>query len=377
MHIGVPKEIKTHEYRVGLTPAGARELTRHGHIVTVQANAGIGAGLTDTAYREAGALVVDSAGAVFATADMIVKVKEPQPQEIAMLREEQILFTYLHLAADKTQTEGLMASGATCIAYETVTDSRGGLPLLAPMSEVAGRMSIQVGAHCLEKEQGGSGVLLGGVPGVAPGRVVILGGGVSGTNAARMAVGLEASVVIIDRSLQRLKELDLQFGSRAATLFATSEAIEREVLQADLVIGAVLVAGAAAPKLVTREMIRRMQPGSVLVDIAIDQGGCFETSRPTTHSAPTYIEEGVVHYCVTNMPGAVARTSTFALTNATMPFVQSLAHKGWRQALHDDPHLADGLNVLAGKITHEAVAAALGIAHEPMPSGEFDFSAFD
>ncbi len=376
MHVGIPKEIKTHEYRVGLTPAGVRELTRHGHVVTVQASAGIGAGLSDAAYREAGALVVDSAEAVFATADMIVKVKEPQPQEIARLREEQILFTYLHLAADKAQAEALMASGATCIAYETVTDARGGLPLLAPMSEVAGRMSVQVGAHCLEKEQGGSGVLLGGVPGVAPGRVVVLGGGVSGTNAARMAVGLEASVVIIDRSLPRLKELDLQFGPRATTLFATTEAIEREVRRADLVIGAVLVPGAAAPKLVTRQMIRGMRPGSVLVDIAIDQGGCFETSRPTTHSAPTYMEDGVVHYCVTNMPGAVARTSTFALTNATLPFVQALAHKGWRQALHDDPHLADGLNVLAGKITHEAVAQALGFEYEPAHSGEFDFSAF-
>ena len=377
MHVGIPKEIKTHEYRVGLTPAGARELTRHGHIVTVQAGAGVGAGLLDDAYREAGALIVDSAEAIFATADMIVKVKEPQPGEIAMLRNEQILFTYLHLAADKVQTEGLMASGATCIAYETVTDARGGLPLLAPMSEVAGRMSVQVGAHCLEKEQGGSGVLLGGVPGVAPGRVVVLGGGVSGTNAARMAVGLEASVVIIDRSLPRLKELDLQFGPRATTLFATTEAIEREVLQADLVIGAVLVPGAAAPKLVTREMIRRMRPGSVLVDIAIDQGGCFESSRPTTHSAPTYIEDGVVHYCVTNMPGAVARTSTFALTNATLPFVQALAHKGWHQAMQDDPHLADGLNVLAGKITHPAVADALGLEYSPPPSGEFDLAEWD
>ncbi len=378
MHVGVPKEIKTHEYRVGLTPAGVRELTRHGHAVTVQAQAGVGAGLLDDAYREAGALIVDTAEPrCLPLADMIVKVKEPQPGEIAMLRDEQILFTYLHLAADKVQTEGLMASGATCIAYETVTDSRGGLPLLAPMSEVAGRMSVQVGAHCLEKEQGGSGVLLGGVPGVAPGRVVVLGGGVSGTNAARMAVGLEASVVIIDRSLPRLKELDLQFGPRATTLFATTEAIEREVVHADLVIGAVLVPGAAAPKLVTREMIRRMRPGSVLVDIAIDQGGCFESSRPTTHSAPTYIEDGVVHYCVTNMPGAVARTSTFALTNATLPFVQALADKGWRQALHDDPHLADGLNVLAGKITHEAVAEALGLAYQPMPSGEFDLASWD
>jgi len=377
MHVGIPKEIKTHEYRVGLVPAGVRELVRHGHIVTVQTNAGVGAGLSDAAYREAGAHIVDTAAEVFAAADMIVKVKEPLAGEIAMLRRDQILFTYLHLAADKRQTEGLMASGATCIAYETVTDSRGGLPLLAPMSEVAGRMSVQVGAHCLEKEQGGSGVLLGGVPGVAPGRVVVLGGGVSGTNAARMAVGLEASVVIIDRSLPRLKELDLQFGPRATTLFATTEAIEREVLLADLVIGAVLVPGAAAPKLVTRDMINRMRPGSVLVDIAIDQGGCFESSRPTTHSAPTYIEDGVVHYCVTNMPGAVARTSTFALTNATLPFVQALAHKGWHQALQDDPHLADGLNVLAGKITHQAVADALGLEYVPPPGGEFDMADWD
>ena len=289
-----------------------------------------GIGIADDAYRAAGATVVDSAAEVFATADLIVKVKEPQPAEIAMLRQGQVLFTYLHLAADKAQTEGLMHTGATCIAYETVTDRSGALPLLAPMSEVAGRMSVQVGAHCLEKEQGGAGVLLGGVPGVAPAKVVVLGGGVSGTNAARMAVGLEASVTIIDKSLPRLKELDLQFGPRATTLFATVEAIEQQVLAADLVIGAVLVPGAAAPKLVTREMVRQMRPGSVLVDIAIDQGGCFETSRPTTHSAPTYVEEGVVHYCVTNMPGAVARTSTFALTNATLPFVIALAEKGWR-----------------------------------------------
>ncbi len=361
MHIGIPREIKTHEYRVGLTPAGVRELCHHGHQVTVQRDAGIGAGLTDDAYRAAGAMIVDSAAELFAAAEMIVKVKEPQPQEIALLRAGQVLFTYLHLAADKAQTEGLQRSGATCIAYETVTDPRGGLPLLSPMSEVAGRMAVQVGAHCLEKEQGGSGVLLGGVPGVAPGRVVVLGGGVAGTNAARMAVGLEASVIVIDRSLPRLKELDLQFGPRATTIFATTEAIEHAVLAADLVIGAVLVPGAAAPKLVSRDMIRRMRPGSVLVDIAIDQGGCFETSRPTTHARPTYIEDGVVHYCVTNMPGAVARTSTLALTNATLPFVQALADKGWQQALHDDRHLRHGLNVWAGHITHEAVAHDLGL----------------
>ena len=363
MQIGVPKEIKTHEYRVGLTPAGVRELTRHGHQVMVEHNAAAGIGIADDDYRAAGAQVMDSADAVFAAAEVIVKVKEPQPAEIARLRPGQVLFTYLHLAADKTQTEGLLRSGATCIAYETVTDARGALPLLAPMSEVAGRMAVQVGAHCLEKEQGGTGILLGGVPGVPPAKVVVLGGGVSGTNAARMAVGLEASVAIIDRSLPRLKELDLQFGPRATTLFATHHAIEDMVIAADLVIGAVLVPGAAAPKLVTREMVRRMRPGSVLVDISIDQGGCSETSRPTTHSNPTYVDEGVVHYCVTNMPGAVARTSTFALTNATLPFVMALAEKGWRQALADDPHLRHGLNVHDGHVTHAAVAHDLGLPY--------------
>jgi alanine dehydrogenase len=368
VRIGVPKEVKTHEYRVGLTPAGVRELAIHGHHVTVEHNAASGIGIGDDAYRAAGAAVADSAKEVFAAADLIVKVKEPQPAEIAMLREGQVLFTYLHLAADKAQTVGLMRSGATSIAYETVTDRWGSLPLLAPMSEVAGRMSVQVGAHCLEKEQGGAGVLLGGVPGVAPAKVVVLGGGVSGTNAARMAVGLEASVTIIDKSLPRLKELDLQFGPRATTLFATADAIEHQVLAADLVIGAVLVPGAAAPKLVSREMVRGMRPGSVLVDIAIDQGGCFATSRPTTHSAPTYVEEGVVHYCVTNMPGAVARTSTFALTNATLPFVIALAEKGWRRALDDDPHLLHGLNVHAGKVTYEAVAHDLNLPYEPAAS---------
>jgi alanine dehydrogenase len=365
MKIGVPKEIKTHEYRVGLTPAGVRELTQAGHAVLVEHGAGVGIGFPDEFYRAAGAAIVDDAEGVFAAADMVVKVKEPQSSEIARLRDGQVLFTYLHLAADRAQAEGLMRSGAVCIAYETVTDARGALPLLSPMSEVAGRMAVQVGARCLEKEQGGAGILLGGVPGVAPARVVVLGGGVSGTNAARMAVGLEASVAIIDRSLPRLKELDLQFGARATTLFATAEAIETEVLAADLVIGAILVPGAAAPKLVSRAMVRQMRPGSVLVDIAIDQGGCFETSRPTTHSAPTYVEEGVVHYCVTNMPGAVARTSTVALTNATLPFVQALASKGWRQALADDPHLLHGLNVHAGRVTYEAVADDLGLAFSP------------
>jgi alanine dehydrogenase len=363
--IGVLKEIKTHEYRVGLTPAGARELTLHGHIVLMEANAGAGIGCGDDAYRSAGAAVLATAEDVFAQADMIVKVKEPQPQEIARLRPGQILFTYLHLAADKAQTDGLIRSGATCIAYETVTDAYGTLPLLAPMSEVAGRMAVQVGAHCLEREQGGAGILLGGVPGVPPAKVLILGGGVAGTNAARMAVGLEASVTIVDRSLRRLNELDLQFGARATTLFATAAAIEHAALAADLVIGAVLVPGAAAPKLLTRDMVRRMRPGSVLVDIAIDQGGCFETSRPTTHAAPTFVEEGVVHYCVTNMPGAVARTSTFALTNATLPFVLALAEKGSERALTEDPFLCTGLNIHAGHITHPAVAQALGLRYMP------------
>jgi alanine dehydrogenase len=364
--VGVPKEIKAHEYRVGMTPAGVRELIQQGHQVVVEHEAGAGIGFDDETYRGVGATVLGTPAEVFAAAEMIVKVKEPQPSEIALLRRGQMLFTYLHLAADKLQTQGLLASGATCIAYETVTDRAGSLPLLAPMSEVAGRMAVQVGAHCLEREQGGAGILLGGVPGVPPAKVVVLGGGVSGTNAARMAVGLEASVTIIDKSLPRLKELDLQFGARATTLFATTEAIEHAVLAADLVIGAVLVPGAAAPKLVTRGMVRRMRSGSVLVDIAIDQGGCFETSRPTTHSAPTYVEDGVVHYCVTNMPGAVARTSTFALTNATLPFVLALAGKGWRQAMLADPHLAEGLNVHDGQVAHLAVAQALGLRHTPV-----------
>lgn len=363
MKVGVPKEIKTHEYRVGLTPAGARELAMQGHRVVVERGAAAAIGFPDESYRNAGADVVDTAAEVFAVAELVVKVKEPQPTEIAMLRQGQVLFTYLHLAADKAQTEGLIRSGATCIAYETVTDRSGALPLLAPMSEVAGRMSVQVGAHCLEKEQGGAGILLGGVAGVAPAKIVVLGGGVSGTNAARMAVGLEASVTIIEKSLPRLKELDLQFGPRATTLFATAETIEQQVLAADLVIGAVLVPGAAAPKLVSREMVQQMRPGAVLVDIAIDQGGCFATSRPTTHSAPTYVESGVVHYCVTNMPGAVARTSTFALTNATLPFVLALAGKGWRRAVADDAHLLNGLNVHAGKVTYKAVARDLNLPY--------------
>ena len=361
MLIGVPKEVKSHEYRVGLVPGSVREVVHRGHQVLVESGAGLGIGFDDEAYERAGARIAPDAAAVFAAAEMIVKVKEPQPEEIARLRQGQVLFTYLHLAADRRQTEGLMKSGATGIAYETVTNARGGLPLLAPMSEVAGRMSIQVGAHCLEKEQGGPGILLGGVPGVAAAKVVILGGGVAGTNAARVAMGMEAYVAVIDRSLPRLYELDMQFGSQLHTLYATMENIEREVLSADLVIGAVLVPGAAAPKLVSRALVRAMKRGAVMVDIAIDQGGCFETSRPTTHANPTYVEEGVIHYCVTNMPGAVARTSTFALNNATLPFVLDLADKGWRRALGDDPHLRAGLNIHGGQVTHEAVARDLGV----------------
>src|SRR5229473_1365406 len=366
MRIGIPKEVKTHEYRVGLVSGSVRELVHHGHQVVVERGAGSAIGVDVSDYLRAGATIAASAAEVFAAADMIVKVKEPQPAEIEMLHQGQVLFTYLHLAADKKQTEGLLRCGATCIAYETVTDARGGLPLLAPMSEVAGRMSVQVGAHCLEKEQGGAGILLGGVPGVAAAKVVIIGGGVSGTNAARMAMGMEAYVTVIDRSLPRLNELDMQFGAQLHTLFSTVENIENEVVSADLVIGAVLVPGGAAPKLVTADMVKRMRPGSVMVDIAIDQGGCFETSRPTTHAKPTYVEDGVIHYCVTNMPGAVARTSTFALNNATLPFVLALADKGWRRALKDNPHLGHGLNIDAGRVTHAAVAQDLGYDYVPI-----------
>jgi len=365
MLVGVPKEIKIHEYRVGLTPSSVRELVHHGHTVIVESTAGLGVGFDDAAYRQAGATIAGTAEEVFASAEMVVKVKEPQPEEYRLLREGQVLFTYLHLAPDLAQTRGLLESGCIAIAYETVTDRRGGLPLLAPMSEVAGRMSVQVGAHCLEKEPGGSGMLLGGVPGVAAARVVIIGGGVSGTNAARMAMGMEAHVTVIDKSLHRLYELDMQFGPTLNTIFSTVDAIESHVQGADLVIGAVLVPGAAAPKLVTREMVARMRPGSVLVDIAIDQGGCFETSRPTTHAEPTYVEEGVVHYCVTNMPGAVARTSTFALNNATLPFTLALSNQGFRHALAEDPHLKAGLNVARGKVTYKAVADAHSLDFTP------------
>jgi alanine dehydrogenase len=360
MLIGVPREVKTNENRVGLVPGSIRELVSHGHRVMVERDAGGGIGFPDEAYAEAGAELAENAHEIFGQAEMIVKVKEPQPRECALLREGQILFTYLHLAADKEQLQALIRSRAVCIAYETVTDPRHGLPLLAPMSEVAGRMSVQVAAHCLETRQGGAGMLLGGVPGVPAAKVVILGGGVSGTNAARVAMGMEAHVTVLDRSLHRLNELDMQFGARLHTLFSTAENIERAVIDADAVIGAVLIPGAAAPKLVSREMVRQMRPGSVMVDIAIDQGGCFETSRPTSHDEPTFIELGVVHYCVTNMPGAVARTSTVALNNATLPFILAVADKGWKRALKHDPHLKAGLNVAFGRVTHEAVAQALG-----------------
>ena len=365
MRIGVPREIKTHEYRVGLSPASVREMVHRGHQVVVESGAGAGIGASDAVYEAAGAGIAADAATVFGEAEMIVKVKEPQPQECAMLRDGQILFTYLHLAADAEQTKGLMESGCIAIAYETVTDGHGRLPLLAPMSEVAGRMSLQVGAHCLEKEQGGAGVLLGGVPGVAAARVVIIGGGIAGTNAARMAMGLEAHVTVIDKSIDTLYGLDLQFGPMLNTIFSTVDAIETHVAGADLVVGSVLVPGAAAPKLVTREMIGQMRPGSVVVDISIDQGGCFETSRPTTHANPTYIEEGVVHYCVTNMPGAVAKTSTQALNNATLPFALALADKGARAALADDAYLRAGLNIHHGAVTFEAVAEALDLPFTP------------
>ena len=363
--IGCPKEIKVHEYRVGLVPAGVRELTSAGHEVVVETGAGAGIGIVDDAYKAAGATVLPDAKSVFSASEMIVKVKEPQLPECGMLRKGQVLFTYLHLAADAEQAKALAKSGATAIAYETVTVPDRSLPLLTPMSEVAGRMSIQVGATALQKANGGFGVLLGGVPGVAPARVVILGGGVAGTNATQMAVGLGAQVTVVDRSLRRLRELDAQFGSQIETAYSTIESVERLVIQAELVIGAVLVTGAAAPKLVTRDMVRRMQKGAVLVDISIDQGGCFETSKPTTHADPTYVVDGVVHYCVTNMPGAVPRTSTFALTNATLPYVRALADHGWRKALGRDTGFAAGLNVHEGAITHEAVARDLGMEFKP------------
>ncbi len=363
MKIGVPKEIKNHEYRVGLTPASVRELTLRGHKVLVQNNAGAAIGLTNEEYLAAGAELAPDAATVFATCDMIVKVKEPQPQECAMLRPGQILYTYLHLAPDPEQTAALIKSGAICIAYETITGAGGGLPLLAPMSEVAGRMAVQAGAAHLEKSKGGMGVLLGGVPGVAAAHVVIIGAGMVGTNSLQMAVGMGARVTVIDKSVDRLRQLDLIFGNRISTVYSTAHNIEEAVLDADLVIGGVLIPGAAAPKLVTADMVSRMKKGAVVVDVAIDQGGCFETSRPTTHAEPTYEVDGVVHYCVANMPGAVARTSTFALNNATIGHAIALAGKGWKQALRDDAHLRMGLNVAEGKVTYEAVARDLGYAY--------------
>ncbi|MEH3099794.1 alanine dehydrogenase [Sphingomonas adhaesiva] len=361
MIVGTVREIKTHEYRVGLTPESARELVAHGHEVLVESGAGVGIGSSDEDYAAAGATLLPDAKAVFDAAEMIVKVKEPQPVERAMLRPGQILFTYLHLAPDPEQAKDLIASGATCIAYETVTDRSGALPLLKPMSQVAGRMSIQAGATALEKANGGRGVLLGGVPGVRPGKVAILGGGVVGFNAAQMAAGLGADVTILDRSPEVLERLAMHFEARAKTRFANAANVAECVAEADLVIGAVLVAGAAAPKLVSAAMLKTMQRGAVLVDVAIDQGGCFETSRPTTHAEPTYVVDDVVHYCVANMPGAVARTSTYALNNVTLPHALRIADLGWKDALRQDPHLAAGLNVWDGKITYPAVAEELGL----------------
>ena len=361
MKIGVPKEIKTQEYRVGLTPESVMELTRAGHDVFVQTSAGLGLGSSVGDYVRAGAKMLDTAAEVFASAEMIVKVKEPQAVECAMLTPHHTLFTYLHLAADKPQAEALIRSGATCIAYETVTNAAGRLPLLQPMSQVAGRMSINVGAYALMKTQRGRGLLLGGVPGVPPANVVILGGGVAGVHAAEMANGARANVTVFDRSMPRLEELDVQFAGAVDTVYATQAAIDRAVIEADLVIGAVLIPGASAPKLVTREHLKRMRPGSVLVDISIDQGGCFETSRPTTHDDPIYEVDGILHYCVANMPGAVPRTSTYALNNVTLPFALDLANKGAKAALKADKHLAEGLNVAEGKIAHAAVARDLDL----------------
>ncbi len=360
MRVGVPKEIKNHEYRVGVTPSGVRELKTHGHEVFVQSQAGHAIGFDDEMYIEAGAQIVDTAQEIFASAELIVKVKEPQPSELAMLTPEHVLFCYLHLAPDPDQAAALMKSGATAIAFETVTLADGTLPLLAPMSEVAGRLSIQCGAHALERAQGGRGVLLGGVPGVPSGRVVVIGAGMVGTNAVMMAVGMGAQVTVIDRSIKRLRELDALFGSQIQTVFSTRENIEREVCEADLVIGAVLIPGASAPKVVTRAMLSRMKRGAVLVDVSIDQGGCFETSHATTHADPIYVVDGIVHYCVANMPGAVARTSTLALENVTLPYALALADKGFKKALLEDQHFRNGLNVYGGKITHSAVAEALG-----------------
>jgi alanine dehydrogenase len=361
MRIGVPKEIKVHEYRVGLVPAAVRELTASGHDVLVQSGAGAGIGCSDEDYRSAGAKIAADADAVFSDPQLIVKVKEPQLAECNRLRRDQVLFTYLHLAADRAQAEALIKSQCVAIAYETVTATDGSLRLLTPMSEVAGRMAVQVGAQYLLQANGGRGILLGGVPGVAPAKVVVIGAGVAGTNAIEMAHGLRANVIAIDRSIRRLRELDVQFRGSVRTLFSTAEAIETFVADADLVVGAVLLPGAAAPKLVSSALIKRMRPGSVVVDVAIDQGGCFQTSRPTTHAAPTYVVDGVIHYCVTNMPGAVPRTSAFALNNATLPYVHALADKGWERATAEDRGLAAGLNIVRGNVVHPAVARELGL----------------
>ena len=364
MIVGIPKEIKNHEYRIGMTPAGVRELVNRGHQVLVETEGGVGVGFDNASYEAVGAQIISSPEDIFAAADMIIKVKEPQPNECRMLRSGQILFTYLHLAPDPEQTQLLLDSGVSAIAYETVTNAKGGLPLLAPMSEVAGRMSIQAGAHHLEKAQGGNGMLLGGVPGVEPARVVVLGGGVVGTQAAKMAAGLGAQVTIFDRSIERLQQLDDLFQGRVVGLYSTQDAVEQYVRAADLVIGAVLIPGASAPKLVTRDDVAAMRPGAVLVDVAIDQGGCFETSQATTHQSPTYVVDDVVHYCVANMPGGVARTATMALTNATLPFALRLADHGLA-ALQENGHLRQGLNVHAGHVTHEAVAKALQLDYVP------------
>ncbi|MBX2830382.1 MAG: alanine dehydrogenase [Rhodospirillales bacterium] len=366
MLIGVPKEIKNHEYRVGLTPSSVRELVAHGHKVKIETTAGAGIGCADDDYIAAGAEISQSASDIFATAEMVIKVKEPQKVEYEQLREGQLLFTYLHLAPDPDQTAGLLKSGVTAIAYETVTDRNGGLPLLAPMSEVAGRMAPQVGASALQKANGGRGMLLGGVPGVAPAKVVVIGGGVVGTNAARIAVGMGADVIILDKNVKRLTYIDDLFGPRIKTQYATIDDTEALVYDADMVVGAVLIPGAAAPKLIKKDQLSKMKPGSVIVDVAIDQGGCFETSKATTHADPIYIVDDIVHYCVANMPGAVARTSTFALNNATLPFALALADKGWNQACKDDSHLAAGLNVHNGKVTYKAVADALGYDYIPL-----------
>ncbi|KRQ93600.1 alanine dehydrogenase [Bradyrhizobium valentinum] len=365
MKVGVPKEIKTHEYRVGLTPGAVREYVAAGHTVVIETDAGVGIGAADQDYRKAGAAIVGSAHEVFVSSEMIVKIKEPQPSEWALLRENQILFTYLHLAPDPEQAKGLMKSGCTAVAYETVSDARGGLPLLAPMSEVAGRLAIEAAGAALKRYAGGRGLLIGGVPGVQPARIAVVGGGVVGTHAARMAAGLGAEITILDRSIPRLRKLDELFEGRVRTRFSTIEAVEEEVFAADVVIGAVLVPGASAPKIVTRSMLSSMRKGSVIVDVAIDQGGCFETSRPTTHADPTYEVDGVIHYCVANMPGAVPLTSSHALNNATLPFGLALANRGLAAAL-EDPHLRAGLNVYRGRLTYRAVAESLGLPFAPI-----------